>query len=89
MSKTQRVRFHRGDKRPSTLRKKLSYSTKPVKENKEILWHVIEQPTNNVVAKFEFEEDAQSLADFQNKHKVWQVNGGIPKMFWNYMYQTL
>ena len=31
-----------------------------------------------------FEEDANSLADFQNKHRVWQENGGIPKFLWNY-----
>ena len=31
-----------------------------------------------------FEEDANSLAEFQNKHRVWQVNGGIPKFLWNY-----
>jgi hypothetical protein len=54
-----------------------------VKEGKKILWHVLEQPTNNVVAKHFFEEDAKKLADFQNKHKVWQVNGGIPRYLWN------
>ena len=47
--------------------------------------HVVEQPTNNVVGKYFFEDDANVLADFQNKHKVWQVNGGIPRFLWNYM----
>ena len=86
--KTQKVRFHKGDKRPAkTMRKKLYYSAKPVKEKNKIVWHVIEKPTNNIVGKYFFEEDAQGLADFQNKHRVWQVNGGIPKMLWNYSFQ--
>ena len=54
------------------------------KEGKKILWLVLEQPTNNIVGKYFFEEDANSLADFQNEHKVWQENGGIPKFLWNY-----
>jgi len=54
------------------------------KEGRKILWHVIETPTNNVVSKYFFEEDAQHLADFHNKHRVWQENGGIPKFLWNY-----
>ena len=86
-SKTQKVRFHRGDKRPgNTLGKtKLSYTVDMVKEGRKILWHVVEQPTNNVVGKYFFEDDAMVLADFQNKHKVWQVNGGIPRFLWNYI----
>jgi hypothetical protein len=83
--KTQKVRFHKGDKRPGGgLKKKLTYSVEMIKEGKKILWHVIEQPTENIVAKYFFEEDANDLANFQNKHKVWQDNGGIPKFLWNY-----
>jgi len=83
--KTQKVRFYKGDKRPGGgLKKKLTYSVEMVKEGKKILWHVIEQPTGFVVGKYFFEEDANQLADFQNKHKVWQVNGGIPKFLYNY-----
>ena len=55
-----------------------------VKEGKKILWHVLELPTKFVVAKYFFEEDANKLADFQNKHRVWQENGGKPKFLWNY-----
>jgi len=86
MVKKQKVRFHRGDRRPGdTLgKKKLTYKVEMAKEGKKILWHVIEEPTNNVVGKYFFEDDAQSLADFQNKHKVWQPNGGIPRFLWNY-----
>tara|TARA_B100000900_G_scaffold121474_1_gene102481 strand:+ start:61 stop:324 length:264 start_codon:yes stop_codon:yes gene_type:complete len=82
--KTQKVRFHKGDQRPGRLEKKLSYIVEMAKEGKKILWHVIEKPTDNVVGKYFFEEDANQLADFQNKHKVWQENGGIPKFLWNY-----
>ena len=83
--KTQKVRFHRGDKRPGVLEKKLKYKVEMIKEGKKILWHVLETPTDNVVAKHFFEEDAQQLADFQNKHRVWQENCGIPKFLWNYI----
>ena len=83
--KTQKVRFNKGDKRPGGgLNKKLTYSVEMAKEGKKILWHVIEQPTGFVVGKYFFEDDANQLADFQNKHRVWQENGGIPKFLWNY-----
>jgi hypothetical protein len=83
--KKQKVRFHKGDKRPGgDLKKKLTYTVEMVKEGKKILWHVLEEPTNNIVSKYFFEEDAQKLADFQNKNTVWQENGGIPKFLWNY-----
>ncbi len=89
MPKKQKVHFHRGDRRPYTMKKKLSYSVQMKKEGKKILWHVLEQPTNNIVAKHFFEDEAKSLADFHNKHRVWQENGGIPRMLWNYNYQSL
>jgi len=84
MVKKQKVKFHRGDRRPSTMKKKLTYSIEMIKEGRKIVWGVREQPTNNIVAKYFFEEDAKKLAEFQDKHKVWQENGGLPKMFWNY-----
>ena len=84
MTKKQQVRFHRGDRRPSSLRTKLTYSTEMIKQGKKIMWGVREQPTNNIVAKYFFEEDAETLAKFQDKNKVWQPNSGIPKMLWNY-----
>jgi|TARA_B100001093_G_scaffold272146_1_gene260097 hypothetical protein len=84
--KTQKVRFHKGDKRPGGgLESKLTYSVEMAKEGRKILWHVVEQPTNNIVGKYFFEDDAMVLADFQNKNKVWQVNGGIPKFLWNWV----
>tara|TARA_B100000900_G_scaffold408227_1_gene422167 strand:+ start:582 stop:845 length:264 start_codon:yes stop_codon:yes gene_type:complete len=83
--KKQKVRFHKGDKRPGEgLSKKLKYQIEMVKEGKKILWHVLETPTNNIVSKYFFEEDAQKIVDFQNKHRVWQENGGIPRFLWNY-----
>ena len=82
--KKQKVRFHKGDKRPNNLEKKLKYKVEMAKEGKKILWHVVELPTKNIVSKYFFEEDAQKLADFHNKHRAWQENGGIPKFLWNY-----
>ena len=70
------------------LDKKLKYKVEMAKEGKKILRHVIEKPTNNVVGKFFFEEDANHLSDFQNEHRVWQENGGIPKFLWNYSAST-
>ena len=83
--KKQKVRFHRGDRKPGPgLNKKLKYKVEMAKEGKKILWHVVESPTGFIVGKYFFEEDANKLADFQNKHRVWQENGGIPKFLWNY-----
>ena len=84
VKKKQKVRFHKGDIRPNKLNKKLRYKVEMAKEGKKILWHVLEKPTNNIVGKYFFEEDAQNLAQFQNKHRVLQENGGIPKFLWNY-----
>ena len=82
MVKKQKVRFHKGDRRPNNLQPDLSYTKKMVKRGKEIIWQVIEKPTKNVISEYFFEEDAQKIADFQNKNQVWKLSGGIPKMFW-------
>ena len=82
MPKKQKVRFHKGDKRPSTLEGTLSYSKKMKKKGKDIVWQVVEKPSNNIVGEYFFEEDAHKLVKFQNKNKVWQNNGGIPKFLW-------
>ena len=54
--KTQKVRFQKGDKRPGGMTGTLSYVKKMKKKKKDIIWQVIEKPTNNVVAEFFFEE---------------------------------
>jgi len=81
MSKKQKVKFHRGDRRPRQDKEypELSYITKMKKKRRKIIWQVIESPENIVISEHFFEEDAQRIADFQNKHKVWQNNGGIPR----------
>ena len=82
MPKTQKVRFRKGDKRPGNFEGTLSYTKKMIKKKKIIYWQVIEKPKKNVIWEGFFEEDAHKLVKFQNKHKVWQVNGGIPKFLW-------
>ena len=84
MPKKQKVRFHKGDRKPRSDKEygELSYKVKMKKRGRKILWQVIEQPTKNTIAEYFFEEDAQKLADFQNKNQVWKLSGGIPKMFW-------
>ena len=80
MAKKQKVRFSKGDKRPGDNRKKdLHYRKKMIKKNGEIIWQVLEYPNKVVVAEYFFEEDAHKLVKFQNKHKVWSLEGGIPK----------
>ena len=84
MPKKQKVRFHKGDRKPKADKEydQLSYKVKMKKKGRKILWQVVEQPTKNTIAEYFFEEDAQKLADFQNKNQVWKLSGGIPKMFW-------
>ena len=84
MPKKQKVRFHKGDRKPKSDKEynDLSYKVKMKKKGRKILWQVVEQPTKNTIAEYFFEEDAQKLADFQNKNQVWKLSDGIPKMFW-------
>ena len=82
MPKTQKVRFIKVYKRPCNFEGTLSYTKKMIKKKKNIYWQVIEKPTKNIIWEGFFEEDAHKLVKFQNKHKVWQVNCGIPKFLW-------
>jgi hypothetical protein len=83
MPKKQKVRFYRGDKRPGNHNlETLHYRKKFIKKGNDIIWQVVEHPTKNVVAEYFFEEDAHRLVKFQNKHKVWQSQGGIPKFLY-------
>ena len=63
-TKKQKVRFHKGDKRPGGQKGKLSYNTKLVKRGRKMVWQVIEQPTNSVINEYFFEEDAKKIVDF-------------------------
>ena len=76
--KKQKVRFHRNDRRPGGLNQNLIYEKKMVKRKGHIHWQAIEQPTGTVIRQSFFEEDIEQLVSFQNKHRVWQLNGGIP-----------
>ena len=80
--KTQKVKFHKGDKRPGGKNMKLTYTTNLIKKGRKMVWQVVESPTNSIIKSFFFEEDAHKLVKFQNKNKVWQVNGGIPRFLW-------
>lgn len=84
MTKKQKVRFHKGDRKPRSDKEygDLSYEVKMKKKGRKILWLVKELPTKNTIAEYFFEEDARKVADFQNKNQVWKLSGGIPKMFW-------
>ena len=82
MAKKQKVRFHKGDRRPNNLQPNLSYTKKMVKRGKDIIWQVIEKPNKNVVSEYFFEEDAHKLVKFQNKNQVFSNNGGIPSFLY-------
>jgi hypothetical protein len=83
MAKKQKVRFHKGDQRPGnqTL-KDLHYRKRMKKKDSDIIWQVLEYPKKNIVAEYFFEEDAHKLVKFQNKHKTWLLEGGIPKFLY-------
>ena len=44
MPKKQKVRFHKGDKKPPKTDKDLHYMKKMVKRGRKIIWQVIEKP---------------------------------------------
>ena len=79
--KKQKVVFHKGDRRPSK-GVQLNYSKEMMKKGRKILWCVREQPTDKIVAKYFFEEDADKLVKFQNKNQVFSNNGGIPSFLY-------
>jgi|TARA_B100000315_G_C14552063_1_gene576331 hypothetical protein len=54
-----------------------SYEKKLSKRDGILSWLVIERPTGSIIASKTFEEDAQEVVDFQNKHKVWASSGGL------------
>ena len=90
MVKKQKVRFSKGDRRPKHDNEysNLTYRKRMVKKGDNIVWHVIEYPTKSVISEHFFEEDAQKLVQFQNKHRVWQANGGVPS-FLCYKYKRV
>ena len=59
----------------------LYYKAEMVKKRGKILWQALEMPTKSIIIESFFEEDVKKLVKFQNKHKVWQDNGGIPRFF--------
>jgi|TARA_B110000285_G_C15054668_1_gene578880 hypothetical protein len=83
MNKLQKVKFHRGDRRPGdNSEDTLNYKSKMVKSKGDILWRVLEYPKKTVVAEYFFEEDANKFVKFQNKNQVWKLEGGIPKFLY-------
>jgi hypothetical protein len=81
MPKKQKVKFHRGDRRPrpDSENVSLTYRKRMKKKGHKIYWQVVEYPTKNVISEYFFREDAEKLVTFQNKNQVWKGNGGIPK----------
>ena len=77
--KKQKVRFHRNDRRPGGLNQNLTYEKKMVKRKNQIYWQAIEQPTGTIIRQSFFEEDIENIVKFQNTHRQWHLNGGIPK----------
>ena len=64
---------------PRKVDKSFHYEKKMSKrKGKGVRWLVIERPTGSIIAEEIFEDKAQSVVDFQNKHKVWAPQGGVP-----------
>ena len=70
--------------RPLEKGEKLHYTKSMVKTRGKIYWRVIEKPTGTIIKDYFFEKDARALVRFQNKHRVWEVNGGIPHFLCSY-----
>ena len=66
-------------RKPRAKPSKLSYELKLSKRNKKVRWRVIERPTGSIITESEFEDEAQRVCDFQNKHKQWENQVGIVK----------
>jgi len=81
MAKKQKVKFHKGDRRPKPDSEygNLTYRKRMKKKGRKIYWQVVEYPSKNVISEYFFREDAEKLVSFQNKNQVWKNNGGIPK----------
>ena len=72
-------------RQPKRRKIELNYTKQMVKRGRgKIIWQVIEeQPkAKNVVAEYFFEEDADRVVKLQNKEKVWQHSGGLPRMLY-------
>ena len=63
--KTQKVRFHRGDKRPNSDQPSLTYTKKMKKLKKDIIWQVIEKPTNKKAAPKK-KTDSSTMMSFED-----------------------
>ena len=83
MAKKQKVRFHKGDKRPGNqMLTDLHYRKRMKKKDGDIIWQVLEYPNKKIVAEYFFEEDAHKLVKFQNKNKKLNFEGCIPKILY-------
>ena len=56
----------------------IKYEKKLSKYKGTMRWLVIERPTGSIVSAYTFEDEAETVVDFQNKHKVWAPQGGVP-----------
>jgi|TARA_R110000744_G_scaffold45_1_gene198 hypothetical protein len=70
-----------GDRTPakSVSKDKMFYEKKLSKYKGKMRWLVIERPTGNIIMASPFEDEAEKIANFQNKHKLWVPQGGLPK----------
>ena len=79
MNKRKNKRVYEKKPRRGPSKDSFSYEKKLSKMDGILSWLVIERPTGSIINSFTFEEDAQEVVDFQNKHKVWAASGGLPQ----------
>ena len=56
---------------------KINYETIMSKRICKVRWLVVEKPTGSIIAEEVFEDQANKIASFQNKHKQWEAQGGV------------
>ena len=56
----------------------IKYEKKLSKFKGTMRWLVIERPTGSILNAYTFEDEAQTVVDFQNKNRVWTSQGGVP-----------
>ena len=63
---------------PRKVNTSIKYEKKLSKFKGTMRWLVIERPTGSILNAYTFEDEAQTVVDFQNKNRVWTSQGGVP-----------
>jgi hypothetical protein len=75
MPKKQRVKFHKGDRRPRKDNDypELKYRKRMVKKGKEIFWRVTEYPTKNIISEYFLKKMLKNYVSFKTNIKYGDI----------------